>query len=82
MEVASHAQSLAASMNHSAFNLSNAIGAWTGGLAISAGYGWQSTGLVGAMLACGGLLVMVLSIAVSATRTDSVRGQQTAESAT
>lgn len=61
MEVASHAQSLAASMNHSAFNLSNAIGAWTGGLAISAGYGWQSTGLVGAALAGAGLLVMIVS---------------------
>jgi DHA1 family inner membrane transport protein len=82
MEVASHAQSLAASMNHSAFNLSNAIGAWTGGLAISAGYGWQSTGLVGAVLACGGLLVMILSIAVGGTRADPAPGKQTAESAT
>lgn len=82
MEVASHAQSLAASMNHSAFNLSNAIGAWTGGLAISAGYGWQSTGLVGAALACGGLLVMILSIVVSGSRADPARDYQTTENAT
>ncbi len=61
MEVASHAQSLAASMNHSAFNLSNAIGAWTGGMAISAGFGWESTGVVGAALAGAGLVVMALS---------------------
>ncbi|WP_277983309.1 MFS transporter [Sphingomonas faeni] len=62
MDVARHAQSLAAAMNHSAFNLSNAIGAWTGGLAIAAGYGWASTGLVGAALAAGGLAIMALSV--------------------
>lgn len=62
MDVARHAQSLAAAMNHSAFNLSNAIGAWTGGLAIAAGYGWASTGLVGAALAAGGLVIMAASI--------------------
>ncbi|PNU03056.1 MFS transporter [Novosphingobium guangzhouense] len=61
MEVAPKAQSLAAAMNHSAFNLSNAIGAWTGGLAISAGLGWASTGPVGAGLAVGGLVIMGLS---------------------
>lgn len=61
MDVARHAQSLAAAMNHSAFNLSNAIGAWTGGLAIAAGYGWASTGLVGAGLAAGGLAIMAVS---------------------
>lgn len=61
MDVARHAQSLAAAMNHSAFNLSNAIGAWTGGFAIAAGYGWASTGLVGAALAAGGLAIMSVS---------------------
>jgi predicted MFS family arabinose efflux permease len=61
MDVARQAQSLAAAMNHSAFNLSNAIGAWTGGLAIAAGFGWASTGLVGAALAAGGLAIMVVS---------------------
>jgi DHA1 family inner membrane transport protein len=39
MDVAKDAQALAAAMNHSAFNLSNAIGAWTGGMAIGAGLG-------------------------------------------
>ncbi|MFB2561563.1 MFS transporter [Rhizobium sp. IMFF44] len=62
MDVAPKAQSLAAAMNHSAFNLSNAIGAWTGGLAIAAGYGWASTGLVGAGLALLGLLVFVAAL--------------------
>ncbi len=63
MDVAPKAQSLAAAMNHSAFNLSNAIGAWTGGLAIAAGYGWASTGLVAAGLALLGLLVFVVALA-------------------
>ena len=62
MDVAPKPQSLAAEMNHSAFNLSNAIGAWTGGLAIAAGYGWASTGLVAAGLALLGLLVFVVVV--------------------
>lgn len=61
MDVAPKAPSLAAAMNHSAFNLSNAIGAWSGGLVIAAGYGWQSTGLIGAALAMAGLAIMGLS---------------------
>ncbi|WP_214197724.1 hypothetical protein [Novosphingobium profundi] len=61
MEVAPKAQLLAAAMNHLAFNLSNAIRAWTGGLAISAGLGWASTGPVGAGLAVGDLAIMSLS---------------------
>ncbi|WP_249198356.1 MFS transporter [Gluconobacter cerinus] len=65
MDVAQDAQALAAAMNHSAFNLSNAIGAWTGGMAISAGLGWPSTGLVAGGLAIGGLAMMILSCAVA-----------------
>lgn len=54
MSVAHDAQTLAASLNHSAFNLSNAIGASLGGLAIASGSGWAATGWVGAALAAGG----------------------------
>jgi DHA1 family inner membrane transport protein len=39
MDVAGEAQTLAAALNHSAFNLANALGAWLGGVAISAGLG-------------------------------------------
>jgi DHA1 family inner membrane transport protein len=46
---------MAAASNHSAFNLANAGGAWLGGLAISAGWGWTSPNLVGAALALAGL---------------------------
>jgi len=55
MDVAGDAQTLAAAMNHSAFNIANALGAWLGGVTISAGLGWQSTGWVGALLAIAGL---------------------------
>lgn len=68
MTVASNAQTLAASLNHSAFNLSNAIGASLGGMAISAGAGWATTGWVGAALASGGVVFMVLSVVASRRR--------------
>lgn len=61
MNVAGQAQTLAASLNHSAFNLSNAVGAAVGGMAISRGAGWASTGWVGAILAVLGLGLMLVS---------------------
>ena len=61
MDVAGDAQSLAAALNHSAFNIANALGPWLGGMAIAAGYGWASTGLVGAALALGGLAIWALA---------------------
>jgi MFS transporter, DHA1 family, inner membrane transport protein len=63
MDVAADAQTLAAALNHSAFNIANALGAWLGGLAIAAGYGFASTGWVGAVLAVAGLVVFGLSLA-------------------
>lgn len=57
MDVAGDAQTLAAALNHSAFNLANALGAWLGGVTISAGLGWASTGWVGMLLAVGGLAI-------------------------
>jgi MFS transporter, DHA1 family, inner membrane transport protein len=66
MDVAGEAQSLAAALNHSAFNTANALGPWLGGLAIAGGYGWASTGLVGAALAIGGLLILILAMRLEA----------------
>jgi DHA1 family inner membrane transport protein len=62
MDVAADAQTLAASLNHSAFNIANALGAWLGGLAIAGGLGWASTGWVGALLAVTGLLIFAWSV--------------------
>ncbi len=62
MDVAGKAQTLAAALNHSAFNAANALGAWLGGVVITMGYGWTSTGWLGASLALGGLAVFAVSI--------------------
>ena len=61
MDVAGEAQSLAAALNHSAFNVANALGPWLGGMAVAAGFGWPSTGLVGCALALCGLVVWAIS---------------------
>jgi MFS transporter, DHA1 family, inner membrane transport protein len=57
MDVAADAQALAAALNHSAFNIANALGAWLGGLAIAHGLGWTSPGPIGASLALAGLAI-------------------------
>jgi DHA1 family inner membrane transport protein len=68
MDVAGDAQSLAAALNHSAFNAANALGPWLGGLVIARGYGWTSTGWVGCGLALGGFAVWMISVHRMQTR--------------
>ena len=62
MDVAGEAQTLSAALNHSAFNIANALGAWLGGVAIAAGLGWTSTAWVGVVLALGGMAVFGASL--------------------
>ncbi len=62
MDVAGDAQTLAAALNHSAFNFANALGAWLGGIAIAAGLGWTSLGWVGVLLSAGGLAMLGISV--------------------
>ncbi|MBC7485028.1 MAG: MFS transporter [Rhizobacter sp.] len=62
MDVAGDAQTLAAALYHSAFNVANALGAWLGGVAITAGMGWSSTGWVGTLLAFGGMAVFAAAV--------------------
>src|SRR6185437_2786331 len=64
MDVSGEAQALPAALNHSAFNTANALGPWLGGLAISAGYGWTSTGWVGCGLALAGFVIWLFAAAV------------------
>ncbi|MCZ4090450.1 MFS transporter [Sinorhizobium psoraleae] len=64
LDVAGKAQTLAAALSHSAFNLANALGAWLGGASIAAGYGWTSTGLVGAVLGLAGFAIFFVSVLV------------------
>lgn len=57
IDVAKEVQTLAAALNHSAFNAANALGPYLGGLTIAAGWGWTSTAWVGVALAIIGLIV-------------------------
>ena len=59
---------LAASLNHSALNLANALGAFLGGNIIAAGYGWTATGGVGTALTLGGLAVFAVSCVLQRAR--------------
>jgi DHA1 family inner membrane transport protein len=65
MDVAEGAQTLAAALNHSAFNVANALGPWLAGMAISAGFGWQSSGWVGMGLALGGFALWAVAAATA-----------------
>lgn len=58
MIAAGDARTLAAAMNHVAFNLANGLGPLLAGAAMRAGGGWSSTGWVGVALAAGGLLLL------------------------
>lgn len=60
MQAAGDAEMLGAALNHSALNVANGLGAWFGGIAIAAGYGYRSPSLVGAGLAAAGLVVFVI----------------------
>ncbi|TLK52882.1 MFS transporter [Glutamicibacter sp. V16R2B1] len=61
MDSAPHAQSLAASLNHSALNVANAMGAALGAAVISAGFGYRAPAFVGAILAALGLVLAVIT---------------------
>jgi DHA1 family inner membrane transport protein len=66
MDVAGDSQSLAATLNHAAFNIANALGPWLGGIAIALGFGLTSTGYVGSGLALAGLAVWGLAVIAAA----------------
>src|SRR5206468_11075730 len=64
MDVAGKAQTLAAALNHSAFNFANALGPWLGGVAIAHGLGLPSTGLVGTGLALSGFTIWAVALKI------------------
>jgi len=61
MDVAGDAQNLAAALNHVAFNMANALGPWLAGMALAAGFGLRSTGVVGCALAVAGLIIWAIA---------------------
>ncbi|MEV0951156.1 MFS transporter [Promicromonospora sp. NPDC050249] len=66
MEVAGDAPTMASGANVAALNVGNAFGAWLGGMAIAAGFGFVSPLWVGAGLALAAALVLATAIATKA----------------
>lgn len=64
MDVARGGQAIAAALNHSAFNIGNAMGAALGGLTLAAGFGYIAPIVVGLLLAAAGTAVAVASFAI------------------
>ena len=62
LDVSGDGKALASTLNHSALNVANAIGAWLGGVVIAAGFGYTAPAVVGAALSAAGLLVLAVSI--------------------
>lgn len=64
MNVAGDAQVLAASLNHSAFNLANALGAFLGGWVLTHDMGWLAPIWIGSILSLGGLFILLIAFFV------------------
>jgi DHA1 family inner membrane transport protein len=64
LDVSGDGKALAVTLNHSALNMANALGAWLGGVVIAAGWGYTSPAAVGAGLALVGLVVLGTSVLV------------------
>ena len=77
MRYAAQAPTLASGANIGAFNLGNALGAWAGGVAITAGLGYTSPIWVGTAITAAAFLVMVVA-AITARRARNPRPEQTA----
>lgn len=77
MKYAEAAPTLASGANIGAFNVGNALGAWLGGVTITAGLGYTSPIWAGAGITLLGLAVMAIA-AAGAKRTESLRQQQIA----
>ncbi|AYG04331.1 MFS transporter [Gryllotalpicola protaetiae] len=64
MDVAHDAHSIAAALNHSAFNIGNSLGAYLGGVVISFGFGYRAPVWIGLVLTLLGLVIASASFLV------------------
>ncbi|MFB4349762.1 MFS transporter [Microbacterium sp. CR_7] len=71
MQYAGGAPTLASGANIGAFNIGNALGAWAGGLGISAGLGYTSPIWIGAAITASALVVMVVASVLARRRPTS-----------
>ena len=65
MQYAGGAPTLASGANIGAFNVGNALGAWAGGVGISAGLGYTSPIWIGAAITASALVVMAIATALA-----------------
>ncbi len=75
IHITREAELMGAAVSHAAFNIGNALGAFTGGLLIAAGFGYLAPGAVAILLTAGGLAFTLASLALS--RRDRLRGVDT-----
>jgi DHA1 family inner membrane transport protein len=69
MTYADHAPTIASGANIAAFNLGNALGAWIGGLTITAGLGYTSPLWAGSLITAGAVVVMAFAAVAARRRT-------------
>ncbi|KAB8312855.1 MFS transporter [Erwinia endophytica] len=62
MQVAGKAQTLAATLNHSAFNIANALGATLGAYVVQQGHPMTQTASVGAILPVMGMVIFIFAL--------------------
>lgn len=67
------APNLVSTLNISAFNIGNALGAWVGGAVIDKGYGLTAVPVAAAALAAAGLVVCLLTFRKSGGQRETVR---------
>jgi DHA1 family inner membrane transport protein len=65
MKYAPGAPTLASGANIGAFNVGNALGAWLGGVTITAGFGYTSPIWAGAVITLAGVVVMAFAAAAA-----------------
>jgi DHA1 family inner membrane transport protein len=65
IDAAGHAETLGAAASHASLNVGNALGAWLGGVTISAGWGYRSPLLVGVVLSLAGFVVLAFAALAS-----------------
>ncbi|WP_221794894.1 MFS transporter [Oceanobacter mangrovi] len=78
IDIAADAQTLAAASSASVFNIANAMGPWLSGMAVAAGFGWSSTGFVGAAMTGLALLLYLTVGSIAAGQTAPCNANQTA----
>jgi DHA1 family inner membrane transport protein len=74
MDVAHDAHSIAAALNHSAFNLGNSLGAYVGGVVVGLGFGYRAPIWIGLVLTLLGMLIAATSFLIE-RRTGRLRAR-------